>query len=189
MMSQEQRNEISKKHYSVPSAGGGTIVLNRCLYDGEPWPCDTVKLLAEVPPASSSLVTLSTDVLLSLRLEHYQRRHSTHGIYCAACEEEWPCRTYRLVELARSALNFTVVWQEVLPYAPDDSGFTMQCVEAEAAADLFRAFGDGKTADLILDSHSVYDTEEESHYDRGQQVISRRGAEELRRRERKFHSS
>ena len=89
---------------------------------------------------------------------------------CFRDGEPWPCETTRLLDLAAEVFNFTVVWQQVLPYAPDDYGFTMQCVEANAAASLFRAAGDHSTADAILDAHAVHDEEDEEHYERGDQV-------------------
>jgi hypothetical protein len=89
---------------------------------------------------------------------------------CIRDGEPWPCDTTRLLDLADEAVNFTTVWRETLPYLPDDYSCSMQCVEANAAASLFRAVGDDGTADAILDAHAVQDTEEDEHYERGDQV-------------------
>jgi hypothetical protein len=106
--------------------------------------------------------------------------HWPNGTRCNNDGEDWPCTVHRLLDAYAEAVNFTTVWQEVLPYTPDDYGFTMQCVEAEAAADLFRAVGDENMAESILDAHAVYDTEEDQHHERGEAVQRRRADSERR---------
>jgi hypothetical protein len=83
---------------------------------------------------------------------------------CTRDGELWPCDAARLLEVVDEVVNFASVWREVLPYTPDDYEFTMQCVEAEAAAGLYRVLGDEDTADAIMEAHARYDTGEDSHY-------------------------
>jgi hypothetical protein len=91
-------------------------------------------------------------------------------VRCIRDGEPWPCETTRLLNLADEVFNFTTVWRDLLPYLPDDYDCWLNCPEADAAADLYRAIGDDAAADAVLDSHAVHDTEEEQHYERGDQV-------------------
>lgn len=171
-LSQEDLDRTRDKHHpGDPFLPGGVY---RCIRDGEPWPCDVVKLIEQLAPP---MPRNDMQLIRARHAQHTCESHSEPGI-CSHDRDSWPCDTARLLGIAEAAVNFTVVWQELLPYMPDDYWCTMQCVEAEAAAGLFRAVGDDKTAESVLDAHAAHDTEEDQHYDRGVSVRARREASE-----------
>jgi hypothetical protein len=98
------------------------------------------------------------------------------------CQDKWPCDAVKLLDVAAAAAYFAETWAELITLMPDEYDCTMQCGEAEAAAGLYRALGDGKTAEEVLDAHAAHDTEEDSHYERGAAVI--RAAREEQQRDR-----
>lgn len=69
-----------------------------------------------------------------------------------------------LRELRAVAAAFTGTWAELLPDLPDSYGCELNCAEANAAADLYRALGDDATAASILAAHAAYDEEGDQHY-------------------------
>ena len=105
------------------------------------------------------------------------------AVSCVFDSQTWPCDAARLLDLAAETVNFMTVWQDLISCLPDDYGCWLQCVEANAAADLFRALGDEAMADVILDNHAPHDTEEEDHWERGEQVRARRAEQEASARE------
>lgn len=66
--------------------------------------------------------------------------------------------------VATAAAHFTDVWAELMTALPDQYACEMNCAEANAAADLYRALGDDDTAALVLEAHGRYDTEDDEHY-------------------------
>jgi hypothetical protein len=58
---------------------------------------------------------------------------------------------------------FLETWAELIPGLPDDYTCTLTCLEAEAAAGLFRANGYAGTADAVLAAHAAHDTPEDLH--------------------------
>lgn len=66
---------------------------------------------------------------------------------------------------ADAARYFADTWAELLGgMLQDEYGCWMQCGEANAAVDLYRALGDEQAARQVLFAHAFYDTEEEQHY-------------------------
>lgn len=66
--------------------------------------------------------------------------------------------------IAKAAEHFANVWAELLTSLPDSYGCEMNCAEANAAADLYRALGDEATAALVLAAHAEHDEEGDEHY-------------------------
>lgn len=62
------------------------------------------------------------------------------------------------------ASHFAATWAELLPDLPDTYTCHMNCAEANAAADLYRALGDDATAAAILSAHGDHDDEGDQHY-------------------------
>lgn len=66
-----------------------------------------------------------------------------------------------LRELRKVAAHFTGTWAELIHQLPDSYSCEMNCAEANAAADLYRAFGDDSTAAAIIAAHAATDDDEE----------------------------
>lgn len=65
-------------------------------------------------------------------------------------------------DIETAARNFIQAW-DGLAMGPFDAS-TLTCGEAEALADLFRAFGKHTSAESIMWSHSDGDEEGDDHY-------------------------
>ncbi|HLJ99532.1 MAG TPA: hypothetical protein VKU39_06445 [Streptosporangiaceae bacterium] len=66
--------------------------------------------------------------------------------------------------ITSAARSFTETWHELLTGLPDSYDCHMTCGEAEAAADLYRALGDGQAAGAIIAAHAAHDDEGDSHF-------------------------
>lgn len=66
--------------------------------------------------------------------------------------------------IVSAAEYFADVWAELLVSLPDDYGCEMNCAEANAAADLYRALGDDATAAQIIAAHGDHDAEGDQHW-------------------------
>jgi hypothetical protein len=64
-----------------------------------------------------------------------------------------------------AARHFTETWRELAAGLPDDYECHMNCAEANAAADLWRAFGDPGTANALMLAHSAHDEEGDQHWE------------------------
>jgi hypothetical protein len=136
-------------------------------------------------PAGDTPHQVTADDRTNMRQRHV-KIHNDHAFFdaesqakwepyrCELDDQPWPCDTVRLLEVADTANAFCATWRETFMVMPDDYGMTMQCDEAEAAADLYRALGRAGEAESLLDDHAEHDTEEDSHYDRGVWVQQRR---------------
>lgn len=81
--------------------------------------------------------------------------------YCSYCHDQGYGKDAEALEAAQKFVN---VWRVSLP-APDGDGYcTLQCNEAEALADLFRAFGHDNMADEVMYRHSISDEPGDIHY-------------------------
>jgi hypothetical protein len=66
--------------------------------------------------------------------------------------------------IAEAAGHFADVWAELLLSLPDDYGCEMNCAEANAVADLYRALGDDATAASVIAAHGDHDVEGDQHW-------------------------
>ena len=109
----------------------------------------------------------------------HKPHHRTIGQdICVYDLDIWPCDAAQLAGLYAEVLNFTTIWREPIVYNVDDYGCTMQCVEAEAAAGLWRAIGDEGTATALLLQHARHDTEEDQHEVNAAGEVIRRALDE-----------
>lgn len=67
-------------------------------------------------------------------------------------------------DVVAAAEHFADVWAELMAALPDDYGCEMNCAEANAAADLYRALGDDATAASIIAAHGDHDVEGDQHW-------------------------
>ncbi|MEU9871084.1 hypothetical protein AB0C87_24855 [Actinomadura sp. NPDC048021] len=67
-------------------------------------------------------------------------------------------------EIALAVVLFTEVWGELAVSLPDDYSCHMTCTEAEALADVFRAGGQDRTAEMILANHAAHDEPDDLHF-------------------------
>lgn len=67
-------------------------------------------------------------------------------------------------QIIEAATKFVAAWQYLAPTLVDDYTCHLQCSEAEALAELFRAFGRLHIADEVLAAHSAHDDPGDSHY-------------------------
>lgn len=66
--------------------------------------------------------------------------------------------------IATVARLFCETWAELAVSLPDSYGCELNCAEADAMADLFRAVGQDATADAVIAAHAAYDQPDDSHY-------------------------
>ena len=69
-----------------------------------------------------------------------------------------------LRELRAVAAHFADTWAELLPNLPDDYECHMNCAEANAAAGLYWALGDDRTASAIIAEHARHDEDGDQHW-------------------------
>lgn len=67
-------------------------------------------------------------------------------------------------EFRSVAKYFADTWSELLIDLPDSYDCHMNCGEANAAADLYRALGDNGTAAAIIRAHAEHDEEGDEHW-------------------------
>jgi hypothetical protein len=75
-----------------------------------------------------------------------------------------PVIFYAPAALADAARHFTATWSELIEALPDSYGCEMNCPEANAAEELWRAAGDEGTAGAIAAAHAEHDDEGDEHY-------------------------
>ena len=108
----------------------------------------------------------------TIRARHYQGEAALSLFArCVYDGDLWPCDTVKLANFADTADAFLESWAGLWPVLVDEYGCTLNCDEAEAAAALLRAFGRPASADSLLDDHAAHDTEEDSHYERGVELL------------------
>lgn len=61
--------------------------------------------------------------------------------------------------------RFVDTWEVLAESLPFDYGCTLTCSEAEALADLFRAFERPDSADALMRSHAEFDDPGDEHYE------------------------
>jgi hypothetical protein len=81
--------------------------------------------------------------------------------YAAAQQPQSPPELATLRALHRVAGYFADTWAELMAALPDDYGCEMNCAEANAAADLYRALGLDAGAAAIIAAHVEHDDDEE----------------------------
>ncbi len=64
-----------------------------------------------------------------------------------------------------AAARFVETWAYLAESLPHDYGCTLTCREAEAMADLFRAFGRPEVAESLMESHAETDEYGDDHYE------------------------
>lgn len=69
--------------------------------------------------------------------------------------------TARILAAAR---EFVSVWESLAGTLTHDYDCTLQCSEAEALAELFRAHGDDATAVAVIEAHAETDEPGDAHY-------------------------
>ncbi|OII61197.1 hypothetical protein BJP40_06630 [Streptomyces sp. CC53] len=95
-----------------------------------------------------------------------ERDDYTGDGYCAHCHDQGMGRdAEETAARVAAARNFVDTWAELAQFLPNDYDCTMQCAEADALAELFRAFGKGAIADEILSAHAEHDGPDDPHYD------------------------
>jgi hypothetical protein len=67
-------------------------------------------------------------------------------------------------ERLEAAKRFVEIWDELTEGPFDDTASSLTCEEADAVADLFRAFDRNESADHFIEVHSRSDEEDDSHY-------------------------
>lgn len=68
------------------------------------------------------------------------------------------------MDVEEAARLFADTWLELFLSLPDDYDCTMTCLEADRAADLYRALGDEGTAEQIVKAHAAHDEPGDGHY-------------------------
>lgn len=66
--------------------------------------------------------------------------------------------------IATIARLFCETWAELAVSLPDSYNCELNCAEADALADLFRAVGQDATADAVIAAHADHDQPGDSHY-------------------------
>ncbi|MDI3407957.1 hypothetical protein [Streptomyces cavernicola] len=66
--------------------------------------------------------------------------------------------------MIETATVFVDAWQHLAPTLTYDYDCHLQCSEADALAELFRAFGHQDIADEVIAAHAAHDEPGDSHY-------------------------
>lgn len=98
-----------------------------------------------------------------------------------AAAEPKPAPESAAVREAYVVRYFAETWAELITSLPDSYGCEMNCAEANAAADLYRAIGDEGTAQSIIAAHKEHDDDQDalSHQPADAAVIATAGTEHL----------